>query len=1498
MADRQFYDLAQQAAETAGLPPEYADYIWAQWYHESQGFTSQLARENNNFGGVTQVENNGEENRQPDGNNFYKMFNDPSEYAAWYGNYLKNYAEDGLYDSTDMESFVHALKHGGYFGADEGSYLQDMKNILAGEGVTPQVVNGDPFKSAAFQKTLDQASNFAYTPQADPVVVHQDTSPASFWERLTTGFMDTATTSGTADVLQQMWSTVAHTSHASHPQMMTSDDIEYVKKQLPNDPAAQEWALLHASDREELDFLINQKKVDIDRQAKIADWNDGHLVTAANLGRLVGGIADPLMLIPAGEALAGARLASRLGTAIFDVGKAGRMVSLAGRAVVGGANFAGYEVANTYLKNNFSPDKEDYSTNALRGFATGAVMGAIGGAFRTLGRDGKPVNPELLQAGLAAEHLETQNIKSALGMDLIKQETKGAADKLHDTSFGATIQSELYNKYEAAGRVKALSLNDAKQLVQKASGIALPNDAKAFYVPNEDYSILIKDNIKPGEVEGVMAHEMGAHGDLRRIMGDERYTQLLDKITKEADKPNSQMNIARKMSNSYDPEEILGYALENDMLNGNMMSVLKNRIRRGFNEQGIDINMNTQQVKDMLMRHQEFAKQVDNGVYRNPDGSTAFAGIKFSKNSIINPELFGQLFDLTAAEKNTQSAFKSAPMQWLGKKIETPGSTKLFATSYGTLANSVSSTARKYAGLLLDDVRGRGITTGITMTAEANRQRIIRQLAIPHMELIQARKAWLKDMKGIRGYNSASVLEFDRSVIQRYNEKYSGHKIKDEGVVDHPSIDAAADSLKKYRDMQVELGKGSARDIGMPGDNLIDKDWYAVDHEWNRWSRKEGAADLYGSFNTAAEAEDFFKKYCRAAANLKRDVIKQKIVRGIELDNIKRVENDLEPLPTKVSEKDIDDYIESSLDGVVDSHLKKEQDDMIRITDDNNFPMAEVGELNSLKDRLPMDTSLIMKKPSGANFSFDNDLREYNLDRIIMSNSSRFAGEAAFSNIFKNRPAFNKALMNMKHELQKKVASGEIDQHQSDYDFNTFLDSCMDIRGYATHADAPDRIGAVARILQKMSYAKNGALMGLNQIAEASGTIAYGGYKRAFDVIPALRDIVDRASKGKLTDSEFKDAEMEIFGDSIEREIWGANYGDQVLHRALSADNKINTMLRASADFAHNLGKVTSQINNLGAMTDSMVRGMRRGFIGDSLRWAEGETFSRFRNPFTDAKLLAARVSDSDANTIKRRLNEFYDGYKFDWRGWQDVDPRSFAQWYQMATNQAERAIISEKSIGNKQLLKESNAVTRLLFQFKDYSGRAWNAQTMRAMTARDWDDGCAAALSVASNSAVMAIRAGLAISGAMAAGDTEQVKALQERYFGTGKEEDVFPNDVVRGGIFRSNITGTPMGFGRDVYGALFGQASLRSTQDFMHHTKQKNRTPEDVVDDLVNGAPAVREITSTAKGIAALRSLVPGGTTTQSDAENMLRLCPFTNMLPIATFLKAQVKQHFPKQ
>ena len=64
MADRQFYDLAQKAAETAGLPPEYADYIWAQWYHESQGFTSQLARENNNFGGVTQVENNGEENQQ------------------------------------------------------------------------------------------------------------------------------------------------------------------------------------------------------------------------------------------------------------------------------------------------------------------------------------------------------------------------------------------------------------------------------------------------------------------------------------------------------------------------------------------------------------------------------------------------------------------------------------------------------------------------------------------------------------------------------------------------------------------------------------------------------------------------------------------------------------------------------------------------------------------------------------------------------------------------------------------------------------------------------------------------------------------------------------------------------------------------------------------------------------------------------------------------------------------------------------------------------------------------------------------------------------------------------------------------------------------------------------------------------------------------------------------------------------------------------------------
>ena len=81
-------EISQKILEVAdayqrmyGTSDIFKKYQIAQMVHESANGTSQLAIENNNYGGLTQSEWNGDENKQPDGDNYYRTFSSPEEYA-------------------------------------------------------------------------------------------------------------------------------------------------------------------------------------------------------------------------------------------------------------------------------------------------------------------------------------------------------------------------------------------------------------------------------------------------------------------------------------------------------------------------------------------------------------------------------------------------------------------------------------------------------------------------------------------------------------------------------------------------------------------------------------------------------------------------------------------------------------------------------------------------------------------------------------------------------------------------------------------------------------------------------------------------------------------------------------------------------------------------------------------------------------------------------------------------------------------------------------------------------------------------------------------------------------------------------------------------------------------------------------------------------------------------------------------------------------------------
>lgn len=117
MLKMEYYRLALIASAKSGIP---ADWIYSQWAHETADFTSELCLSYNNFGGVTQVEDNGLS--QPDGAYYYMRFDTPVLFAEYFGDYLNLYHDDGIHSALSLYDYVMALHAGGYFGDDPDNY--------------------------------------------------------------------------------------------------------------------------------------------------------------------------------------------------------------------------------------------------------------------------------------------------------------------------------------------------------------------------------------------------------------------------------------------------------------------------------------------------------------------------------------------------------------------------------------------------------------------------------------------------------------------------------------------------------------------------------------------------------------------------------------------------------------------------------------------------------------------------------------------------------------------------------------------------------------------------------------------------------------------------------------------------------------------------------------------------------------------------------------------------------------------------------------------------------------------------------------------------------------------------------------------------------------------------------------------------------------------------------------------------------------------------------
>lgn len=146
----------------------------------------------------------------------------------------------------------------------------------------------------------------------------------------------------------------------------------------------------------------------------------------------------------------------------------------------------------------------------------------------------------------------------------------------------AAAMRELYNRGVLAELRSADDLPAASPF-HAEYGDAVPADAKALYIPQDDKVYIFKDRLTPQEREnpkGLIAHEIGVHYGLERTVGTETFTKIMNDLQTS----NSPEVVAARSKVPHDTpdylrgEELLGYLAEYNP-NSSFVQTLVSRVR-------------------------------------------------------------------------------------------------------------------------------------------------------------------------------------------------------------------------------------------------------------------------------------------------------------------------------------------------------------------------------------------------------------------------------------------------------------------------------------------------------------------------------------------------------------------------------------------------------------------------------------------------------------------------------------------------------------------------------------------------------------------------------------------------------------------------------------------------------------------------------------------------------------------------------------------------------
>lgn len=1404
-----------------------ADLIYSQLGHESGNFSSELASKHHNYAGLTQVEPN--ELPQPDGSNYYMSFASDDDFVDYMADYLYKYKENGLFNAKDARSYAAALKDGGYFGDDLDNYVAGMQRFIGQGGV----------------------ADFAMIAQKDisplePVVEQEEEADATFYDKLYDSVYDSA--------VWGAFRTAATTRDLPDEEnfRLTQEDIDAVQKELNGDYTATLWVCQNAHSMTQLQRLTRMKKEDLERRRRI-DESDVGLST---LGTVMGALLDPINYIPV-------------------LGATGKVGNVARYARLAAAN-----AVNNVVERGVTQSVTGYEQN----YQMAALMGGVAGGLIPLSLDmmGKGMRRVANKVYGEAIDMQVNAEKMAKGERtsnavLSDDDFLRYAQDAHDYEFAKTISDPDIAKHVSPdNKVFVLSLKDAKRLGEMR-GQEVPDLAKGIFDDANGITVLIKDNLDGAEdLRKTILHEMGAHG-LKYVLPEGEYRKVMSDLAfRVRDNPSPALKRALDRAyNKEDMEEVLGYFAEEAKTSHPLLRNIKKRLDKSLNALGVKGRMTEDDFIDLLTRSAKHNLENSKGYRVLEDGSCVFRGLRYSEKNILNPEKL-----VEAAKANG----------WLDKAVNWLKRKPLFATPVTMCQTSVSPMMRQIGERFLHNPYMNKVLESIPV--EQQKAYILQRANRFHNDYHKIRDKYVVGKAPIRGRFDADMKRaFDREAEEAYNAVYGDNIAGHVGREFDPMAIEAAHKLKELRDYIIEVMKNNDKIFG-EGKQILPDDWKNIDDELWRFIDDGQRAAFISRFEKSEDAIDFLAKYAVKAA--KRDVIRLRMedeAMSAWEKSASKAKKNLQHMPEKplgitdeMVEAEVQKQARNWALGIVDQNASNRELSAANLTSD-------VGNIDFMRHRFPMDTSLVVKDPWGMDFSFDNELRSFDYDEHVPQLLNRFAGEVALHSVFSKGKVFNRnnlgvlegfkdniknLRITVEQELQAAVNKRQITKSQMEDDLKTFDYIFDKLRGTTSKIEPRTKWDVLASSLRDMSYARNGIYIGANQLSEISGTMAYAGWAAIPDLLPSVGRAVTDIRLGQGASDMLDDALLDMFGEDARRYIWhNTNATSSKAFQRVGTGTSFDKAADKVAGAIKTSSSFISTLSGLPKLTDIMIQSARKQMLIDTVKWVNGAKMPWYRNPFSTKKLEAAGIlyRENFRETLRPYL-KMKDGklVGLDVNALHKADPMTYMRLQTLLNNQSMRCITQE-TIGNSNMLKDSSTFWKIFFQFKDFTMRATHSQSFRIASNHEVDDILAAAYSMAT---VIPVYAGLAYLRAW--GNYGDDKQKRDKYL----EKYLSPGSLFYASFMRSSVFGSPFSTGNDL-AEMTGFSLAPSIRTTVYRDSQQNifENPESAVGSAITQLPAIKTgLDILSAGYDAGMSLRDDDRYTASEFKKAMSLLPGQNM------------------